>query len=34
MSIFLDGNSRIIVQGITGNEGREHTARMLAESTN
>ncbi|QGU04802.1 succinate--CoA ligase subunit alpha [Corynebacterium comes] len=30
MSIFLDENSRIIVQGITGNEGREHTTRMLA----
>lgn len=30
MSIFLDENSRIIVQGITGGEGREHATRMLA----
>lgn len=34
MSVFLDGNSRIIVQGITGNEGREHTTRMLASGAN
>ncbi|MCS5479145.1 succinate--CoA ligase subunit alpha [Corynebacterium sp. YIM 101645] len=34
MSVFLDGNSRIIVQGITGNEGREHTTRMLAAGAN
>jgi len=30
MSVFLDRNSRIVVQGMTGNEGREHTTRMLA----
>lgn len=30
MSIFLDRNSRIIVQGITGCEGSLHTSRMLA----
>lgn len=30
MSVFLDRNSRIVVQGMTGNEGREHTSRMLA----
>jgi succinyl-CoA synthetase alpha subunit len=30
MSIFLNGDSRIIVQGITGSEGRKHGARMLA----
>ncbi len=30
MSIFLTGESRIIVQGITGSEGRKHGARMLA----
>ena len=29
MAIFLDEHSRIIIQGITGREGREHTARML-----
>jgi succinyl-CoA synthetase alpha subunit len=30
MAIFLDENSRIIVQGMTGGEGMKHTARMLA----
>jgi succinyl-CoA synthetase alpha subunit len=29
MAIFLNGESRIIVQGITGSEGRKHGARML-----
>ncbi len=30
MSIFLDENSRIIVQGLTGSEGTKHATRMLA----
>ena len=30
MSIWLDENSKIIVQGITGGEGSKHTRRMLA----
>ena len=30
MSIWLDQNSKVIVQGMTGSEGRKHTARMLA----
>ncbi|WP_293767764.1 succinate--CoA ligase subunit alpha [uncultured Corynebacterium sp.] len=30
MSIFLDSNSKIIVQGMTGAEGMKHTRRMLA----
>ncbi len=30
MSVLLDANSRIIVQGITGNQGRFHTKQMLA----
>ncbi|GAA4284821.1 succinate--CoA ligase subunit alpha [Brevibacterium daeguense] len=30
MSIFLNQDSKIIVQGITGGEGTKHTARMLA----
>lgn len=30
MAIFLNEHSRIIVQGMTGSEGRRHTARMLA----
>jgi len=30
MAIFLDEDSRIIVQGMTGAQGRRHTARMLA----
>src|SRR5215469_11957402 len=29
MAIFLTADSRIIVQGITGSEGRKHGARML-----
>ncbi|MEY4743928.1 MAG: hypothetical protein RIR34_1267 [Actinomycetota bacterium] len=34
MSIFLDQNSRIIVQGMTGAEGMKHTRRMLAGGSN
>ncbi|HXO17402.1 MAG TPA: succinate--CoA ligase subunit alpha [Candidatus Dormibacteraeota bacterium] len=34
MSIFLDKNSRVIVQGITGAEGSYHTDRMLKYGTN
>ena len=34
MSIFLDENSTIIVQGMTGSEGMKHTARMLASGAN
>ncbi len=30
MAIFLDGSSRIVVQGMTGAEGMKHTQRMLA----
>ncbi|MGH3367638.1 MAG: succinate--CoA ligase subunit alpha [Nocardioidaceae bacterium] len=30
MAIFLNADSRIIVQGMTGSEGAKHTARMLA----
>jgi succinyl-CoA synthetase alpha subunit len=30
MAIFLTGDSRILVQGITGSEGRKHGGRMLA----
>ncbi|MEI4272383.1 succinate--CoA ligase subunit alpha [Klenkia sp. LSe6-5] len=33
MSIFLTENSKVIVQGITGSEGRKHTQRMLASGT-
>jgi succinyl-CoA synthetase alpha subunit len=33
MSIFLDADSRVIVQGMTGSEGRKHTARMLGAGT-
>ena len=33
MSIFLDKNSKVIVQGITGREGAFHTQRMLAYGT-
>ena len=34
MAIFLDSNSRIIVQGMTGSEGMKHTTRMLAGGSN
>ena len=30
MAIWLDDNSRIIVQGMTGSEGTKHTRRMVA----
>jgi len=33
MSIIIDENTRIIVQGITGKEGAFHTARMLEYGT-
>lgn len=34
MSIFLDKDSKVIVQGITGGEGTKHTALMLKAGTN
>jgi succinyl-CoA synthetase alpha subunit len=34
MAIFLDQNSKIIVQGMTGSEGMKHTTRMLAGGSN
>jgi succinyl-CoA synthetase alpha subunit len=34
MAIFLDGSSKVIVQGMTGSEGSKHTSRMLASGTN
>ena len=34
MSIWLDKNSRVIVQGITGREGGFHAGRMIAYGTN
>ena len=34
MAIFLTEQSRVIVQGITGSEGRRHGARMIAAGTN
>lgn len=34
MAIFLNENSRILVQGITGSEGGKHTRRMVAGGTN
>jgi succinyl-CoA synthetase alpha subunit len=33
VSIFLDKNSKVVVQGITGREGLFHTQRMLAYGT-
>ena len=34
MAIYLNKDSRIIVQGMTGAEGQKHTARMLAGGSN
>jgi succinyl-CoA synthetase alpha subunit len=34
VSIFLTHESRVIVQGMTGSEGRKHTQRMLSSGTN
>ena len=34
MSILVDRNTRLVVQGITGNEGTFHTRAMLAYGTN
>ena len=34
MAIFLNENSKVIVQGMTGAEGTKHTTRMLASGTN
>lgn len=33
MATFLDKNSRVIVQGMTGSEGQKHTRRMLSAGT-
>jgi succinyl-CoA synthetase alpha subunit len=33
MAIFLNSDSKVIVQGMTGSEGRKHTGRMLASGT-
>ncbi|HMA47827.1 MAG TPA: CoA-binding protein, partial [Frankiaceae bacterium] len=34
MATWLDENSRVLVQGITGSEGTRHTRRMVASGTN
>jgi len=34
MAIFLTSSSKVIVQGMTGSEGRKHTQRMLSSGTN
>jgi succinyl-CoA synthetase alpha subunit len=34
MSIFLNENSKVIVQGMTGSEGMKHSRLMLASGTN
>lgn len=33
MSIFVDGNSRVVVQGITGRDGSFHTRQMMSYGT-
>jgi succinyl-CoA synthetase alpha subunit len=34
MSIFIDKNTRLLIQGITGHEGLFHTTQMVAYGTN
>ena len=34
MSVFVDSDTRVVVQGITGGEGRFHTEQMLDYGTN
>ncbi|MFQ3664397.1 MAG: succinate--CoA ligase subunit alpha, partial [Chloroflexaceae bacterium] len=34
MSILIDANTRLLVQGITGKEGEFHTRAMMAYGTN
>ncbi|CAB4335789.1 MAG: succinate--CoA ligase subunit alpha [Actinobacteria bacterium] len=34
MAIFLDSDSKILVQGMTGSEGTKHTRRMVASGAN
>lgn len=34
MAIFINEDSRVVVQGMTGSEGMKHTTRMLASGTN
>jgi len=33
MSIFINSDSKVLVQGMTGSEGRKHTQRMLTSGT-
>jgi succinyl-CoA synthetase alpha subunit len=33
MTIFIDENTKVIVQGMTGSEGSKHTRRMIASGT-
>ena len=33
MSVFLDSSARVVVQGMTGSEGRKHTRLMLGAGT-
>ena len=34
MAIFLNADSKVLVQGMTGSEGTKHTRRMVASGTN
>ena len=34
MAIFIDQNTKVIVQGMTGSEGTKHTGRMIKSGTN
>ena len=34
MSVLVDKNSKIVIQGFTGNEGTFHSGQMIAYGTN
>jgi succinyl-CoA synthetase alpha subunit len=34
MSVFVDNDTRVVVQGITGGEGNFHTEQMIEYGTN
>jgi succinyl-CoA synthetase alpha subunit len=33
MAIFINENTKVLVQGMTGSEGTKHTARMIKSGT-
>ena len=33
MAVFINQHTRVVVQGMTGREGRKHTQRMIMSGT-